>query len=473
MTYFPNVGQIKYEGVESNNPFAFRHYNPEEVVLGKTMEEHMRFAVAYWHTFASDGAKGQDPFGLKTMTRPWESTDPMEEARQKAYANFEFLEKLGVPFFAFHDLDVAPEGDSLEEYHRNLDEIVAIFKSEMERTGIKLLWNTSNAFSHPRFVNGAATSPNADVYAHAAAQVKKGLEIAKELGAENYVFWGGREGYEFLQNTDYKLEMDNLAKFYWMAINYAQEIGYTGQFLIEPKPKEPTKHQYDYDSATVIAFLKTYGLDKHFKLNLEANHATLAMHTFDHEIRIAATAGMLGSLDANQGDLLIGWDTDEFPTDLTAVTLACYEIIKGGGLGTGGVNFDAKVRRSSTDLEDLFLAHIAGMDTFARGFKAAAKLIEDRFFEDIVANRYATFHNSEIGKSILDGTATFASLAEYAKTNNTLKVVSDHLEYTKVRLNEYIYSQPASTPKSNEIIKHLNESITKGQLVQENGSEAI
>ena len=462
MTYFPNVGQIKFEGVESNNPFAFRHYNPEEVVMGKTMAEHMRFAVAYWHTFASDGAKGQDPFGLKTMTRPWESTDSMEEARQKAYANFEFLEKLGVPFFAFHDLDIAPEGNSIEEYHANIDEIVAIFKSEMERTGIKLLWNTSNAFSHPRFVNGAATSPNANVYAHAAAQVKKGLEVAKELGSENYVFWGGREGYEFLQNTDYKLEMDNLAKFYWMAIDYAKEIGYTGQFLIEPKPKEPTKHQYDFDSATVIAFLKTYGLDKHFKLNLEANHATLAMHSFDHEIRVAATAGMLGSLDANQGDMLLGWDTDEFPTDLTAVTLACYEMIKGGGLGTGGVNFDAKVRRSSTDLEDLFLAHIAGMDTFARGFKAAAKLIEDKFFEEIVANRYATYHNSEIGKSILEGTATLASLASHAHTTNVEKVVSDHLEYVKVRLNEYIYSQPASTPKSNEIIKHLSEKVTAG-----------
>ena len=441
MSYFPDVDKIKFEGQGSKNPFAFKHYNPEEVVLGKTMEAHMRFAVAYWHTFASDTAKGQDPFGAKTMFRPWEHGDTMEEARGKAYANFEFLEKLGVPFFAFHDADIAPEGKSLEEYHRNLDEIVEIFKSEMERTGIKLLWNTSNAFSHPRFVGGAATSPNADVYAHAAAQVKKGLDIAKALNAENYVFWGGREGYEYLQITDYKLEMDNQAKFYWMAVNYAKEIGYTGQFLIEPKPKEPTKHQYDFDAATTIAFLRTYGLEKHFKLNLEANHATLAMHTFDHEICVAAAAGLLGSIDANQGDLLLGWDTDEFPTDLTAVTLAMYEIVKAGGLGSGGVNFDAKVRRSSTDLDDLFLAHIAGMDTFARGLKTVAKLMEDKFFEEIVATRYSTFQNSEIGQSVIDGTATLTSLSEYAinKKEAEIKVPSDRLEYVKAALNEYIY----------------------------------
>ena len=441
MTYFSDVDKIKYEGRDSKNPFAFKHYNPEEVVLGKTMEEHMRFAVAYWHTFASDGAKGQDPFGEKTMVRPWEDEDPMVEARQKAYANFEFLEKLGVPFFAFHDLDVAPEGNSLEEYHQNLDEIVAIFKSEMKRTGIKLLWNTSNAFSKPRFVSGAATSPNADVYAHAAAQIKKGLDIAKELNAENYVFWGGREGYEYLQITDYKLEQENQARFYWMAVDYAKEIGFTGQFLIEPKPKEPTKHQYDFDAATTIAFLKSYGLDKHFKLNLEANHATLAMHTFDHEIRVAATAGLLGSIDANQGDLLLGWDTDEFPTDLNAVTLAMYEIIKAGGLGSGGVNFDAKVRRSSTCLHDLFLAHIAGMDTFARGLKTVAKLIEDKFFEDLVEKRYSTYHNSKIGKSIIDGSATLQSLSEYAinKKEEEIKVPSDRLEHVKALLNEYMF----------------------------------
>ena len=433
----------------------------------------MRFAVAYWHTFASDGAKGQDPFGMKTMTRPWESVDSMEEARQKAYANFEFLEKLGVPYFAFHDLDIAPEAATIEEYHANIDEIVAIFKSEMERTGIKLLWNTSNAFSHPRFVNGAATSPNAHVFAHAAAQVKKGLEVAKELGAENYVFWGGREGYEFLQNTDYKLEMDNLAKFYWMAVNYAKEIGFEGQFLIEPKPKEPTKHQYDFDSATVIAFLKTYGLDVHFKLNLEANHATLAMHTFDHEIRVASAAGMLGSIDANQGDLLLGWDTDEFPTDQYSVTLAMYEILKNGGLGTGGLNFDAKVRRSSTALEDLFLAHIAGMDTFARGLKAAVALIEDRFFEEIVENRYSTYSNTEIGQTILDGTATLASLADHAKSHNIQSIPSDHLEYVKVRLNEYVYAHSHSSAVNN-IFTHLNDNVsTLAVKVEASASEAV
>lgn len=436
MTFFPNVDKIKFEGKDARNPFAFKHYNPDEVVAGKTMAEHLRFGVAYWHTFT---AAGVDPFGAATMKRPWDDADPMEQARKRAHASFEFFEKLGVAYYCFHDLDIAPEGGTLTEYHQNIDEIVAIFQEEMARTGIKLLWNTSNAFTHPRFVNGAATTNHADVYAHAAAQIKKGLDVAKKLDAKNYVFWGGREGYEFLQNTDTLLEMENLAHFYRMAIDYAAQIGFTGQFLIEPKPKEPTKHQYDFDAATTIAFLKTHDLDKHFKLNLEANHATLAMHTFDHEIRVARTNGLLGSLDANQGDLLLGWDTDEFPTDLSAVTLAMYEVLEAGGLGSGGINFDAKVRRSSTDVDDLFLAHIAGMDTFARGLKIAAKLKEDGYFDHLVAERYKTFKEG-IGKTILDQTATLESLSEYAINKKTeIQVPSDRLEYVKAALNEYLY----------------------------------
>lgn len=434
-TYFPNVNKIEFEGKDSNNLFAFKHYNPREVVAGKTMEEHLRFAVAYWHTFT---AKGSDPFGADTMIRPWDAKDPMDAARKRAEAAFEFFTKIQAPYFCFHDADVRPEGANLQESNQNFDEITAMFKDYMKSTGVKLLWNTANAFTNPRFVHGAATSNNADVFAYAAAQVKKSLEVAKELGAENYVFWGGREGYEWLQNTDYKLEMDNQARFYHMAVDYAKEIGFTGQFLIEPKPKEPTKHQYDYDAATAIAFLKTYDLDKHFKLNIEANHATLAGHTFDHELRVARTNGMLGSIDANQGDLLLGWDTDEFPTDLYAVTLAMYEIIENGGLHSGGVNFDAKVRRSSFELDDLFLAHIAGMDTFAKGLKTAVRLKEERFFDNIIGKRYASF-NEGIGKDVVEGKATFASLEAYAMQNKEIKNASDRLEYVKAQLNDFIF----------------------------------
>ena len=435
MTYFSNVQQVRFEGIDSRNLFAFKHYNPEEVVAGKTMKEHLRFAVAYWHTFT---AKGADPFGAETMIRPWDDQNPMEAARKRARASFEFFEKMQAPYFCFHDADIAPEGATLEETNRNIDEIVAIFKEEMKRTGIKLLWNTSNAFTHPRFVHGAATSCNAEVFARTAAQIKKGLEVAKELNAENYVFWGGREGYESLYNTDMKRELDNLAYLYQMAIDYAKEIGFTGQFLIEPKPKEPTKHQYDFDSATAIAFLKTYGLDPYFKLNVEANHATLAGHSFDHELRVARINGMLGSIDANQGDLLLGWDTDEFPTDLHAVVLAMYEILENGGLNSGGVNFDAKVRRSSFDLEDLFLAHIAGMDTFARGLKIAARLKEDQFFDRLIEERYASYHEG-IGIHITARKATLSSLETYALEHHEIKNKSDRLEYVKALLNEYLY----------------------------------
>lgn len=436
MAYFHTVNKIQFEGRQSKNPLAFKHYNKSEVVLGKTQEEHLRFAIAYWHTLTGGGS---DPFGADTAIRPWKGYSGLDLAKARVEAAFEFFEKIDAPYFCFHDRDIAPEGESLKETNANLDVIVAQIKDQMKTSRVKLLWNTANMFSHPRFVHGAATTSNAEVYAYAAAQVKKGLETAVELGAENYVFWGGREGYESLLNTDLKLELDNLARFYHMAIAYAKEIGFTGQFLIEPKPKEPSKHQYDYDAATTIAFLQKYGLDQHFKLNLEANHATLAGHTFEHELRVARINGMLGSVDANQGDLLLGWDTDEFPTDLYAVTLAMYEILKNGGLGSGGINFDAKVRRSSFEPEDLFHAHIAGMDTFAKGLKVAAKLIEDGFFENIASERYSSFQ-SGIGQDIVNGTADFRKLEQYALSQSGITNKSGKLELIKAQLNEYLFS---------------------------------
>jgi xylose isomerase len=436
MAYFNNVGSIQYEGKGSDNPFAFKHYNPQEVVLGKTMEEHLRYAVAYWHTLTGSGS---DPFGVGTAIRGWDKFNGMDLAKARVEANFEFLEKIGVPYYCFHDRDIAPEGDTLQETNKNLDVIVGMLKDYQKSSGKKLLWNTANMFTNPRFVFGAATSVNADVYAYAGAQVKKMLEVGKELGAENYVFWGGREGYETLLNTDMELELDNLARFFHMAIAYANEIGFDAQFLIEPKPKEPSKHQYDFDAATTLSFLQKYGLKDKFKLNLEANHATLAGHTFDHEIRVAAINGALGSLDANQGDLLLGWDTDEFPTDLYATTLTMYEIVKAGGIGRGGINFDAKVRRGSFEPEDLFHAHIAGMDTYAWGLKAAAKLIENRTLESVVEERYATFRTG-IGADIVAGKATLASLEQYAMQNNPIKNASGRQERLQTAVNEAIYS---------------------------------
>jgi xylose isomerase len=436
MAYFANIPQIKFEGKGSNNPLAFKHYDPTQVVLGKTMEEHLRYAVAYWHTYTGTGA---DPFGEGTAQRSWDKLSGLDKAKARVEANFEFMEKLNIPYYCFHDRDIAPEGATLQETNKNLDVIVAMLKDNMKASGKKLLWNTANMFTNPRFVHGAGTTSNADVYAYAAAQLKKGLETGKELGAENYVFWGGREGYETLLNTDMKLELDNLARLYHMAIAYAKEIGFDAQFLIEPKPKEPSKHQYDFDAATTISFLQNYGLKEHFKLNLEANHATLAGHTFEHEIRVAAINGMLGSLDANQGDLLLGWDTDEFPTDLYSTTLTMYEVLKAGGLGRGGVNFDAKVRRASFEVEDLFLAHIAGMDSFAWGLKAAAKLIENRVLDSVVEDRYSSF-KSGIGADIVSGKATLASLEQYALQNNPIVNKSGRQERIKLMLSEIIYS---------------------------------
>lgn len=435
MAYFENVSKVKYEGKNSSNPYAFKWYNPEEVVAGKTMEEHFKFSMAYWHTLT---AGGSDPFGVNTAVRPWDHLTGMELAKARVEAAFELMEKLNLPYFAFHDVDIAPEGASLKEFHSNLDTIVDLIEQQMKATGKKLLWNTANMFSNPRYVHGAATTCNADVYAHAAAQIKKGLEVGKRLGAENYVFWGGREGYETLLNTDMQLELDNLARMFHLAVDYAKEIGFDAQFLIEPKPKEPTKHQYDYDAATTIAFLQKYDLDKHFKLNLEANHATLAGHTFNHEMRVARINGMLGSLDANQGDLLIGWDTDEFPVDIYDATLTMYEVLMNDGLGKGGINFDAKVRRASFEAEDLFLAHIAGMDTYAKGLKVAAKLIEDRVLEDFIDKRYSSFKEG-IGADVVSGKATLASLAEYALNNeNPRRNESGRQEWLKAKLNQYI-----------------------------------
>ncbi|MGE6613179.1 xylose isomerase [Peribacillus sp. NPDC076916] len=434
ITYFESVNKVSYEGKNSKNPFAFKYYNPEEIVGGKTMKEQLRFSVAYWHTFTADGT---DPFGAATMQRSWNKYDGMDLAKARVEAAFQLFEKLDVPFFAFHDRDIAPEGNTLKETNKNLDVIVSMIQEYMKTSNVKLLWNTANMFTNSRFVHGAATSCNADVFAYAAAQVKKGLETAKELGAENYVFWGGREGYETLLNTNLKLELDNLARFMHMAVDYAKEIGYTGLFLIEPKPKEPTTHQYDTDAATTISFLRQYGLDKHFKLNLEANHATLAGHTFEHELRVARVQGFLGSVDANQGDPLLGWDTDEFPTDLYSTTLAMYEILQNGGLGSGGLNFDAKVRRGSFEQEDLVYAHVAGMDAFARGLKVAHKLLEDRVLENIIDERYSSFKEG-IGLEIVEGRANFHTLEQYALQNTNITNKSGRQERLKAILNQYI-----------------------------------
>jgi xylose isomerase len=434
MAYFEKVNKIVYEGASSTNPFAFKFYNPEEKIAGKTMEEILRFGVAYWHTMTMDGS---DPFGVGNMQRPWDKFSGMDLAKARVEAAFEFFEKLNVPFFCFHDVDIAPEGNSLAETYQNLDSIVSMIKEYMNTSKTKLLWNTANMFTHPRFVHGAATAVNADVYAYSAAKVKKGLEVAKDLGAENYVFWGGREGYETLLNTDMKLEQDNLGRFLHMAVNYAKEIGFTGQFLIEPKPKEPTKHQYDFDVATGLAFLQKYDLQDRFKFNIEANHATLAGHTFEHELRVARINGLLGSVDANQGDPLLGWDTDEFPTDLYASTLAMYEILQNGGLGKGGLNFDAKVRRGSFEAEDLFHAHIAGMDSFAIGLKTAQKLLEDRVLEDFIESRYSSYA-SGIGKQIVENETNFHKLEEYALGLGEITNTSGRTEQLKATINQYL-----------------------------------
>ena len=410
MAAFPNVKKIQFEGPQSKNPLAFRHYDENELVEGISMKEQLRFSVAYWHTMRGTGS---DPFGPGTMLRPWEAKqDSVENACNRVQVAFEFMEKLGAPFFCFHDRDVAPEGATLAESNRNLDKVVKAIKRESKRTGIKLLWGTANLFSNPRYMHGAATSCNADVFAFAAAQVKKALEVTKELDGQGYVFWGGREGYQSFWNTDMKRELDHLARFLHMAVDYAKKIGFTGQFYIEPKPKEPTKHQYDFDAAACINFLRANGLEDHFKLNIETNHATLAGHNVEHELDYAGHQGFLGSVDANTGDMLLGWDTDQFPTDiyLCAKVMLCF--LKYGALNPGGVNFDAKVRRESFDPLDLFYAHIGGMDAFAAGLKMAAKIRAEGDLSRMVKDRYDSWDDG-VGADIEAGRHSFESLEKY------------------------------------------------------------
>ncbi len=410
MQYFPEVGKIPFEGPNSKNPLAYRYYNENEMIEGKSMKDHLRLSVVYWHTFRGTGS---DPFGASTMIRPWDDgSNSVDNALRMVDVAFELFEKLNVPYYAFHDRDIAPEGSSLKESHAILDKIAAALHAQQQRTGIKLLWGTANLFSNPRFVHGAATSCNADVFAFAGAQVKKCLEVTKMLGGENYVFWGGREGYQNLYNTDMKRELDHLARFFHMAVDYAKKIGFKGQFLIEPKPKEPTKHQYDSDAAACLNFLRAYDLLPYFKLNIETNHATLAGHTMMHELDYAGYQGALGSIDANTGDLLLGWDTDQFPTDLYLTTQTMLMILKHGGLGTGGVNFDAKVRRESFEPIDLFHAHVGGIDAFARGLKIAAAIRADGRLSDFVKQRYSSWDHG-IGAEIESGKADFARLEAY------------------------------------------------------------
>lgn len=433
---FAKIPDIKYEGPKSKNPLAFKHYNPKEKVEGKTMEDHLRFSVTYWHTFRGTGA---DMFGVGTMDRPWEDgTNSVEMAKKRARIAFQFIEKLGAPFYAFHDRDVAPEGKTLRESNKNLDAVVKVLKEEQERTGIGLLWGTACMFVHPRFMHGASTSCNADVFAFAAAQVKKAMEVTHELGGEGYVFWGGREGYTTLLNTDLKREMDHLGAFMRMAVDYKREIGFKGPFYIEPKPKEPTKHQYDSDAAACLNFLREYDLLDDFKLNIETNHATLAGHSMQHELEVAAAAGALGSIDANMGDVLLGWDTDQFPTDLYLTTHAMLTILKMGGFTTGGTNFDAKVRRESFEPIDLFHAHIAGMDTFARGLKVAAAIRKDGCLAEFVKQRYGSW-DTGIGRDIERGKAGFRELEAYMlKKGDVTANASGRQEFLENLINEFI-----------------------------------
>jgi len=405
--HFPGIPTIAYEGPQTGNALAFRHYNPDEIIEGQSMAAHLRFSIAYWHAFRGTGS---DPFGPGTIVRPWETgKDPVSVAKVRMDAAFEFFQKIRAPFWCFHDRDIAPEGRTLAESNKNLDAIVTHAAALQKATGVKLLWGTANLFSNPRYMNGASTNPDAHVFAYAAAQVKKALEATLELGGENYVFWGGREGYETLLNTNLKREQDHLAAFLHMAVDYAKSIGFKGQFLIEPKPKEPTKHQYDFDVASGIAFLRTYGLERHFKFNIETNHATLAGHSFQHEIEVAASQGMLGSIDANAGDPLLGWDTDQFNTDVRELTLAMTSILRAGGLGSGGFNFDAKLRRPSTDLDDLFHAHIGGMDAYALAFKLAKRILAEGKFETFLQERYASF-DTGFGRDIESGKMDFRKL---------------------------------------------------------------
>ncbi|HWW28634.1 MAG TPA: xylose isomerase [Steroidobacteraceae bacterium] len=434
--YFKAIPHIQYEGPKTRRALAFRHYDPNEMIDGKTLKDHLRFSVAYWHSFRGTGT---DMFGSPTILRPWEAAaDPMAAAEARMQAAFEFNVKMQAPFWCFHDRDIAPEGADLRETNRRLDALVALAKSLQQATGVRLLWGTANLFSHPRYMSGAATNPDAQVFAYAAAQVKKALEVTYELGGENYVFWGGREGYDTLLNTDLKREQAHLAAFLHMAVDYAKEIGFKGQFLIEPKPKEPTKHQYDFDVAAGVAFLRTHGLDKHFKFNIETNHATLAGHTIQHEIETAAAHGMFGSVDANTGDLLLGWDTDQFNTDVRELTLAMMSILRAGGLGRGGLNFDAKLRRPSIDAEDLFHAHIGAFDAYALAFRVARRIIADGEFEKIVSERYASY-DAGVGYDIARRRVGFRELEQLTIKMGEPTPLSGRQEFLENLLMHYVY----------------------------------
>lgn len=433
--YFNKIEKVQYEGVNSGNPFAYKHYNANEVILGKTMAEHLHLAVCYWHTFCWNG---NDMFGVGSLDRSWQKvSDPLEAAKQKAEIAFEFIQKLGVPYYCFHDVDVAPEGNSYAEYVKNFNTIVEILEKKQAETGIKLLWGTANCFSNPRYMSGAATNPNPEIFARAAAQVFNAMNATKRLGGENYVLWGGREGYETLLNTDLRREREQIGRFMQMVVEHKHKIGFNGTLLIEPKPQEPTKHQYDYDVATVYGFLKQFGLEKEIKVNIEANHATLAGHTFQHEIATAAALDILGSIDANRGDPQLGWDTDQFPNSVEENTLVLYEILKAGGLTTGGFNFDAKIRRQSTDPYDLFHGHIGAIDVLALSLKRAAKLLEDNVLENVVEQRYAGW-NGALGQQILNGQSSLEALANAASSLDP-QPVSGQQEYLENLVNNYIY----------------------------------
>lgn len=437
MEYFANVPVIKYEGPKSKNPFAFRYYNPDEVIGGKKMREQLRFALSWWHTMCADGT---DMFGRGTFVKNFGESDPMAISKARADAAFELMNKLSVDYFCFHDRDIAPEAATLKETNANIDVMRDYIKAGMEKNGKKLLWGTANCFNHPRYMHGAGTSPYADVFAFAAAQIKKALETTVVLGGNGYVFWGGREGYETLLNTDMGLELDNMARLMHLAVDYGRKIGFTGDFYIEPKPKEPTKHQYDFDAATVLGFLRKYGLDKDFKLNIEANHATLAAHTFQHELATARVNGAFGSIDANQGDPNLGWDTDQFPTNVYDATLCMLEVLRAGGFTNGGLNFDAKTRRGSFTPEDIVLSYIAGMDTFALGLRKAMEIMEDGTIDKFVEERYASYKTG-IGKKIVDGDVTMEELEAYAleKGEVVSSVASGRQEYLENTVNAILF----------------------------------
>lgn len=433
--YFPNIEKIKFEGRGSKNPFAFKFYDENKVVAGKTMKEHFRFAIAYWHSFC---ATGNDPFGPGTMVHEWDKAkDAVQRAKDKMDSAFEFIDKIGAPYYCFHDVDLIDEGRDISEYEDRMSTIVEYAKQKQGETGIKLLWGTANVFSNPRYMNGASTNPDFDVVAYAATQVKNSIDATIALGGENYVFWGGREGYMSLLNTDMKRETEHLAQFLSMARDYGRKNGFKGTFLIEPKPMEPTKHQYDYDAATVVGFLRHYGLDNDFKLNLEVNHATLAGHTFQHELQVAVDAGLLGSIDANRGDYQNGWDTDQFAINLQELTESMLVILEGGGLGKGGVNFDAKLRRNSTDVEDLFHAHIGSMDAFARSLLIANDILEHSDYKAMRKARYASFDAGK-GQEFEDGKLTLEDLRSHALAVGEPQKTSGKQELYENILNQFI-----------------------------------